>query len=266
MKRALLLLALLAGGCAHGLDPDVSKLSSNSDQLIWEEAQKHLDKKNWETARQYLKRVVEGFPQSQYGPAARLALADSYVKEGGVGNYILATSAFREFLTYYPSHPKSDYVQFMVAECFFKQKNGPDRDQTNTGKALLEYQRLLELYPQSSWVPAAKERIAACRFSLARADFLAGYFYQRTRQAYRAAILRYESLLRDYPDYRDTDEVLFRLGEALHLAGRDKEALPHLSRLIEEFPQSRYAGEAHQLLTKIPDAGAPPKPQARDLK
>jgi hypothetical protein len=49
---------------------------------------------------------------------------------------------------------------------------------------------------------------------------MAGYFYQKTRRAYRSAILRYESVLKDYPDYGHMDEVLFRLGECLALAGR----------------------------------------------
>ena len=127
-----------------------------------------MAKKDWESARQYFRRLIDAFPQSEHQPDARIALADSYFEEGGTGNYVLAVSSYREFLTLYPQHPKSDYAQFRAAESYFKQKNTPDRDQTATEQALEEYQRLLDVYPQSTCVEPARERIRECRQTLAR--------------------------------------------------------------------------------------------------
>jgi len=258
MKRRLLLLGLLAGwGCAHGGQADIATLASNSDQVIWEAGQKALEKHQYEAARQHFKRIIDGFPQSEYGPAARLALGDSYFQEQGTANYILAVAAYREFLTIYPSHPRSDYAQYQVGECYFKQRNSPDRDQTPTHNALEEYQRLLELYPSSTFIEKARTRIKDCRQSLGRAEFLAGFFYQRTRQSCHAAIARYQAILADYPDYDQLDEVLYRLGECLCLSGRAPEALPHLSRLIDEFPKSDRVDEARDLMADSCARAAP---------
>jgi outer membrane protein assembly factor BamD len=255
--RAALLAALLAGGCAHG-GTDLATLTSNSDQVIFEAGQKALQKHDFEAARQHFKRIIEAFPQSEFGPAARLGIGDAYFQEGGTANYILAIGAYREFLTLYPSHPKSDYAQLQVAEAYYKQRNGPDRDQTPTQHALEEYKRLVDIFPSSPLAETARARIVECRQSLARAEFLAGYFYQRTRQAYRAAILRYEALLRDYPDYGRSDEVLFRLAECLTLVGRGAEALPHLARLIQDHPQSEFADDARRLLETASRSPVPP--------
>jgi|RhiMetdeSRZDD1v2_1073273.scaffolds.fasta_scaffold72484_5 outer membrane assembly lipoprotein YfiO len=261
MKARLLLLALLAGwGCAHGGEADIATLASNSDQVIWEAGQKALEKHQYDAARQHFKRIIDGFPQSEYGPAARLALGDSYFQEGGTASYILAVAAYREFLTIYPSHPRSDYAQYQVGECYFKQRNSPDRDQTPTHNALDEYQRLLELYASSTYIEKARARITECRQSLGRAEFLAGFFYQRTRQAYRAAIARYQALLTDYGDYNDLDEVLYRLAECLGLSGRPAEALPYLGRLIEEFPKSDRVDDARGLIEELKNRGAPAPP------
>jgi outer membrane protein assembly factor BamD len=259
--RIVLLLALAAGGCA-GNQPDIATLSSNSDQVIWDAAQKAAEKHQWENARQHYKRIIEGFPQSQFGPAARLGLGDSYFQEGGTGNYILAVSAYREFLTFFPSHPRSDYAQFQVAEAFFKQKNGPDRDQTATEDALEEYKKLLELYPDSSKAEEARARIRETRQSLARAEYLAGFFYQRTRQACRAAITRYEGILNDYPDYEHLDEVLYRLSECLCVAGRGAEAQPLLARLQSEFPTSEHVDQAKKFECDTAVPAPVPSPSA----
>lgn len=247
--KALVAIALAVGlaGCASS-EADLAVLASNSDQVIWEAGQKAKEKKQWENARQHFRRIIDAFPQSQYAPEARISLGDAYFNEGGDANYILAVSAYRDFVTLYPSHPKADYAQFQTAESYFKRRHGPDRDQTPTLEALNEYDRLLESYPRSALVDSAKERIRDCRQSLARAEFLAGYFYQRTRKACRAAVGRYEGILSEFPDYDELDEVLFRLGECLVNMARYAEALPHLQRLLDSYPGSTRVGPTKELM------------------
>lgn len=253
LKR-LIVLALVGGvaGCAGNRDPDIALLASSSDQIIWEAAQEAAAERNWEAARQYFRRIIDGFPQSQYGPGARLGLADSYFVEGGLGNEILAVATYREFLTLYPSHPRADYAQFMLAESQFAQTHSPDRDQTPTELALEEYNRLLDLHPDSPYIETARARIKACRQSLAESNFLVGVFYQRTRKIPRAAITRFQIVLDDYPDYEGLDEVLYRISQAFVDLGRPAEAIPHLNRLFEVYPQSEYADDAQELMDAIP--------------
>ena len=258
MKRAAALpLLLLAWSCASG-QVDLETLSSASDEIVWEAGQKAVEKKSWESARQYFRRIIDAFPQSNHQADARIGLADSYFEEGGIANYVLAVSSYREFLTLYPQHPRSDYAQFRAAESYFKQKNSPDRDQTATQQALEEYQRLLDVYPQSSYVEPARERIRQCRQALARANFQVGYFYQKTRKSWRSAIGRYEVILSDYPDYDRIDEVLYRLAECLGNAGRYAEARPHLARLQAEFPESPYVEQGKKLESSFPPPGVAP--------
>ena len=215
-----------------------------------------MAKKDWESARQYFRRLIDAFPQSEHQPDARIALADSYFEEGGVGNYVLAVSSYREFLTLYPQHPKSDYAQFRAGESYFKQMNTPDRDQTATHQALEEYQRLLDVYPQSTWVEPAREKIRECRQALARSDFQVGYFYQKTRKSWRSAIGRYETIVTEYPDFERFDEVLFRLAQCLAYSGRYAEARPPIGRLQAEFPQSPFVGRGEEA------RGLPSRPPA----
>lgn len=262
MRRLGLVLAalILTAGCGtHQVD--VAVLSSPSDQIVWEAAQKASARKDWVSARQYLKRIVDAFPQSPRQPDARIALADSYLEDGGTANYVLAAAAYREFLTLFPRHPKADYAQFRAGECYFKQKNSPDRDQTSTQQALEEYQRLLDVYPDSARVEETRERIRQCRQTLARSHHLVAQFYQRARRAWRSAIFRYEIVLAEYPDYERTDEVLLRLAQCLATAGRYAEALPHLGRLEKEFPESAFAARARELRAGFP-ASAPQPPAA----
>ena len=249
-------MALVLPACA-GHNLDLQALSSASDQVVWEAGENAVAKKDWESARQYFRRLIDAFPQSEHQADARIALADSYFEEGGVGNYVLAVSSYREFLTLFPQHPKSDYAQFRAGESYLKQMGSSDRDQTATHQALEEYQRLLDVYPQSTWVEPAREKIRQCRQALARSDFQVGYFYQKTRKSWRSAIGRYETIVTEYPDYEKFDEVLFRLSQCLAFSGRYAEARPPLGRLQAEFPQSSFIEEAKKLEASFPPAGVP---------
>jgi len=257
-------LALVALSACGGHQLDLDKLSSASDDIVWEAGEKATAKKDWESARKYYKRLIDAFPQSPHQPDARIGLADTYFNEGGTGNYVLAVSSYREFLTLYPQHPRSDYAQFMAGEAYYKQKNSPDRDQTATGQALEEYERLLDVYPQSRYVEQTRERIRECRQMLARANYQVGYFYQKTRKSWRSAIGRYETILSQYPDYERIDEVLYRLSQVLSFSGRYAEARPHLARLRSEFPQSPYVAQADKLEATFPPSvpAAPSTPPA----
>ena len=263
---AALALSLLLPACASH-QVDLEALASASDEILWEAGEKAAAEKDWVSARQYYRRLVDAFAQSEHQPAARIALADSYFDEGGTGNWVLAVSSYREFLTLYPQHPRSDYAQFRTAECYFKQRNSPDRDQTATHQALEEYERLLDVYPESQYVESARERIRDCRQTLARSHYLVGRFYQRTRQAWRSAIGRFQVIVSDFPDYERLDEVFYRLSECLAAAGRYAEALPYLGRLQNDFPQSPYVDDARKLQATFPPASVPaasptPKPPA----
>ncbi len=57
----------------------------------------------------------------------------------------------------------------------------------------------------------ARRRIKDARQTPPRPEYLAAYFYQRTRQYCRAAVARYEGILKDYPDFGDLDLVLLHM-------------------------------------------------------
>lgn len=247
--RSGLALALVASTLACGRqEVDIATLASNSDQVIWEAGQKALKGKQWDIARQHFRRIVDGFPQSPLVPQARIATGDAFYAEGGAGNLTLAASQYREFLTVFPSHPRGDYAQFQIGESFYNQRNSPDRDQTQVHQALDEFLGFLDRYPESPLAKTARERVKTCRASLARSEFVVGYFYQKSRKAYRAAIPRYENILKNYPDFEQTDETLLRLGQCLAYSGRTAEAAPILARLLDEYPDSPFVKDARLLM------------------
>ena len=204
LVRAGLIAGLLAARPARTAQPDIATLTSNSDQVIWDAGQKALQKKDWESRPPALPadhRRLPAEPVRAVGAARPRATPTS--RRAGPPTTSSPSGAYREFLTLYPSHPKSDYAQFQVAEAYFRQRNGPDRDQTDTQDALEEYERLLDLYPDS---PVRREGARRGSRSSARAwpgpSSWPATSTSGRAQFCRASIARYEVVLKDYPGLR----------------------------------------------------------------
>jgi cellulose synthase operon protein C len=62
---------------------------------------------------------------------------------------------------------------------------------------------------------------------------------------YKAAIARYETYLKDYPKEPRNDRVLYQLARALEQNTQLEASLKTLTQLVDQFPGSPYADEAH---------------------
>jgi hypothetical protein len=76
-------------------------------------------------------------------------------------------------------------------------------------------------------------------------------------------VARYEGILKDYPDFNELDLVLLHMAECLRAQGRTAEALPHLGRLLEDFPDSAQADTARNLMDEW-SHDLPPPPAAAE--
>jgi outer membrane protein assembly factor BamD len=164
---------------------------------------------------------------------------------------VLAINEYREFLSYYPTHPRADYAQFKLGMSYFYQMHGADRDQTQTDEAITELTHFVEQYPKSALYEEGAKRLREARDRKSDADFRVGYFYMRTGRFPPAAIDRFKAILKNDPEYTRRDSVYFYLAQALIRMKRETEALPYLNRLIEEFESSEHLEDAKKLVETL---------------
>ena len=62
---------------------------------------------------------------------------------------------------------------------------------------------------------------------------------------YSKALVEYKKLLKEFPNYRRLDEVIFYLGQGLITAGKKKEGASYMVRLTKEYPRSKYKTRAY---------------------
>ena len=249
--RSLVWILVVASvsACASGPKrPPVGTL--DPDKFLWERGTEELNKRHWLTSREYFRQLMDSYPQSTYRADAKLGLADTYLGENTPESNVLAINEYREFLSFYPIHPRAHYAQFKLGMCHFYKMHGPDRDQTETVEAIAELTLFLQKYPNPQENPLLAEgraRLREARDRLSDSDYRVAYFYLRTQKFPPAAIDRLNAILKNDPEYSRRDAVYFYLAQALLRVNRPAEALPYLDRLITEFEVSEYLEEAKKL-------------------
>ena len=262
MTRSLVSVALVVGllagaaACASGGNK-VPAGTAQPDTWLFERGNEALNRKKWMTAREYFQTIVETYPQSTHRADAKLGVGDSLLGEGTAAAQIQAIQEFREFLSFFPTHPRADYAQYKLAMAHYYQMAKPERDQTETREAIREFDIYFERYPNSTIRPEAEKHYRETRDRLSESEYRVGLFYHRAKW-YPGAIDRFQSLLKFDPKFTNRDAVYFHLSEALVKMNRPAEAVPQLTKLVEEFEVSEFLVKGQQLLTEIKNAPVQP--------
>ncbi len=78
--------------------------------------------------------------------------------------------------------------------------------------------------------------------------FLDGIVKKRPNEPiadYSKALIEYIKLLKEFPNYKRVDEVMFYLGRGLITAGKKKRGASFMLRLTKEYPKSKYITRAY---------------------
>lgn len=256
-SRGLLIvvLALALAACAEK-KAAIQPGQADADKFLFDRGTEAAKQKKWINAREYFRNLVDNYPQSSYRPDAKLALGDTYVSEGSTESLLLGANEFREFLTFYPTHPRADYAQLQLARTFTEQMLAPERDQAATRDAIKETEIFLQRFPNSKLLPEAQKLHREAKDRLSEANFKVGFYYFRVKW-YPGAIERFKEVLETDPNFTNRDAVYYHLAESLYRSGagidqaKKAEALPYYERLVKEFEKSEYLAAAQKRIAEL---------------
>jgi outer membrane protein assembly factor BamD len=195
------------------IDPQAAADSKLPDRQLYDKALAATKKGHFDVARLDLQTLLNTYPDSQYQMKAKLAIADSWYREGGTAALTQAESEYKDFITFFPNAPEAAEAQMRVGDIYFRQMDKPDRDYAKATHAQEEYRLMLQQFPESSLVPQAKQRLREVQEVLAtrEADIAA---YYSTRENWPATIARYQTVVDTYPQFSHMDDTLVGLGDA----------------------------------------------------
>jgi len=238
-RRSALLLAavaaaaLLASGCAG------TQTREKTSREWYEEGVGLAGKKRYPEAVEAFREASRTYRDAELDAAIQLALADA---QFSAEEYALAAEAYGEFLRLHPHNARSDYAQLRIGVSWSKQMGIAERSQGAAHKAVAAYGALLRGYPRSPLLAEGRRGLEEARRRIADHELSVGDFYSR-RGAYRAAVGRFEIVLREYGDLGYAERALFELVRCYDLLQEPQRAGELLEQLRREYPQSPYLKE-----------------------
>ena len=185
-------------GCSFfkGLFGESGQTVEAQPQTLAYEGVEQLNAENYKTAAEIFQKLKDRYPYSRYAILAELKLADALYLEG---KYIEAADAYMEFERLHPKNEAVPYVIYQQGMCYFQQVKGPYRDPNPAVRAIQTFARLRQSYPDSKFSAMAIARLTDAQDALAGHEFYVGEFYFH-KGSYKAAMGRFLSLLKNYPD------------------------------------------------------------------
>lgn len=232
--------------------------TAEPDKILYDKAMDAIKHGRHEVGRLSMQTLINTYPDSEYLAKAKLAIADSYYKEGGTANATQAIQAYQDFDVFFPMLPEAAYAQLQVAMAHFRQMEKPDRDRTQALEAEDAFQTFLQKYPKDPLADKAAQHLREVQEVLAEGDFRIGYFYYTTRGDKRAAASRLASLVNRYPLYSKADRALWMLGNIWEGTEKKELAAPYYARIVREYPLSPLVPQAKDKLKEL----KAPVPQA----
>jgi outer membrane protein assembly factor BamD len=215
----LMLLALLSG-CSTVKGWFTKKTPDKPPEVMAKEGISQLKKKKYDDAIDTFEKVKDRYPYSEQALLAQMKLADAYFYKK---KYEEALAAYKEFEKLHPTNRAVPYCIYRQGLCFYRQRSTIDRDQTYTRKAMGEFKRLKQKYPDCEFMPKVEKYMARCRRDLWEHEFYVAEFYYRTKR-YPAALERYQALVQEYPECPKKAEAGQRIDECQKiLATADKQ-------------------------------------------
>src|SRR5258707_8718350 len=240
--------------------PAATDNSLAPDKVLYDRALVDIKKGRHEVGRLNLQTLINTYPDSEYLAKAKLAIADSYYKEGGTANLTQAIAGYKDFIVFFPFLPEAPYAQIQVAMTHYKEMAKPDRDRTEAKSAEEEFQTFLAKYPKDPLAPKAQQHLRDAQEVLAEGDFRIGYYYY-VKGDRRASAGRLLSVTKRYPLYRRSDERLWMLVDIFEKSEKKEIASIYYQRIVRDYPLSGRVNDAKGKLVAygVPVPQADPK-------
>src|SRR3984885_2251599 len=247
-------------------DNPITKDTKQPDKVLYDRAINDIEHSRYEVARITLNTLINTYDQSEFMAKAKLAIADSWFREGGTQGFAQAEAEYKDFILFYPTMPEAGESQEKICQIHYKQMEKADRDSVQALRAEDECRQLIVQFPNSQFVPEAQQLLRNIQEALAEGEFLVGDFYYK-RGANPSAANRFTRLVDQYPLYSKADEALFELGDSYSRLGsrfRTQEGEAY-ARIVKDYPLSAYADTAKKKLQELEMAvpEADPKAVAR---
>jgi len=251
----------------HKYDNPITKDTQQPDKVLFDTAIDDIEHGRYERARLTLQTLMNTYDTSEYLAKAKLAVADSWYREGGAHGLAQAEAEYKDFILFYHNMEEAAEAQAKICKMQYQQMDKADRDPIHAYRAQEECKTLLTDFPNSKFAPDAQQYLRNVQEVLAEEEFKVGTWYQH-KGSFPASANRFQGLTDQYPLYSRGADALWSEAESYQHMGDNFEPqqAAAYTKIVRDFPLSSHADDAKAKLEamKRPVPAADPAAYARE--
>ena len=246
---------VLLAGCGlrrHKYDNPITKDTQQPDKVLFDQAINEIEHSRFERGRLILQTLMNTYDTSEYLAKSKLAVADSWYREGGAHGYAQAEAEYKDFILFYPNMEESAEAQEKICKMQYNQMEKADRDSTHALRAEDECRQLLVQFPNSKFAPDAQQMLRNVQEVLADKEYRVGIFYGH-KGSFPAAANRLQALTDQFPLYSQADDALWDLAtDYQHMGDRfENQQAAAYTKIVRDYPLSSHVEEAKARLEEM---------------
>lgn len=240
----LFILFFLMLGCSKNDGKIKSPDKVEPVNILYRQAFEAYVSGDWNSSVKLFEKVERYYSFSEWAPRATLMII--YINYEVSDSY-KTLSYIEKFKKLYPANQNIPYVEFIKGLVFYEFINVTSKDQEYTFAALKQFNKLIELYPNSNYAAESILKIDLINEQLAGKElYVARYYMDKSK--WIPAINRLEIIIKNFDTTIYANEALHRLVEIYYRLGNINQAKKYAAILGYNFNDSDWYKKSYKIV------------------
>lgn len=228
-------------------------LKSQDMELKYQMAIEYYNKKDYQRALPLFEEMIAVSRGTSRSETIYYHYAYCYY---GMRDFYLASFYFDTFTKTYPNSEYVEECAFMSAYCHYMNSPITSLDQSDTKRAIKQFQSFLERYPDTNRKDTCNVLVSELLGKMETKAYENAKLYHQVEQ-YKSASIALNNVIKDYPNTQYKEEILFLILESNYLLAirsieekkpeRLKETIKSYHIFVDSFPNSTKVRQAENL-------------------
>ncbi|MDR0547581.1 MAG: outer membrane protein assembly factor BamD [Dysgonamonadaceae bacterium] len=247
---------------------EYNKLLKSTDVMSkYEGAKKYFDNGKYTRAATLLEEVVPLLRGSSYAEEALYLQART---QYAMKDYVSASEYFKSYYTLFPRGEYAELTRFYAAYGLYLDSPDPRLDQSDTFKAMQQFQDFLEYYPQSEKKEEAQNAMFELQEKLAYKELLAVKLYYNLGDYllysfpggnYLSCVITAQNAMRNYPFSKYREDFMYYVFKSKYEMAiqsvedkkelRNRDVVDEYYSYVNDYPTGKYLKEIIKLYNHI---------------
>lgn len=227
--------------------------TSNDPEKILVEANKFYDDEKYMNAQILYEIILPYYKGKKEADDIYYKFAYTYYY---LKDYLVASHYFKSFASSFSNSPKKEEALYMTAYSEYMMSPNRKLEQSQSEKAIEDFQIFVNTYPSSDKVEKCNQLIDELRQKMEEKGYDQGHLYYNLGR-YVSAVVAFENMLKEFPETKKEEDVRFMILKSSYNYAKNsvlekrieryEETISKYNSFIKRYPQSKDKSKAEKI-------------------